>query len=189
MNDKPKERILETSQRLFYIQGYDATGINQILEESGTHKNSLYKYFPSKKDLGIAYLESQKISILDFVKKLSQQNPNLKDFIRTWINMILRQTRSDQFMGCPFANFSSQTLSDRESFHAVLKSALNDWIQIIGKYFEDCKKDRQLPESMDPYDLATQLISIYEGNVQMYLISHDKNYIKRIETDFLARIT
>ena len=53
----PKERILETAYKLFYAQGYNVTGINQILEESGVAKASLYQHFGSKEDLGIEYIK------------------------------------------------------------------------------------------------------------------------------------
>ena len=50
-----KNRILETAARLFQRQGYHATGLNQIVVESGTPKGSLYYYFPNgKEELAVA---------------------------------------------------------------------------------------------------------------------------------------
>lgn len=51
-----RERILETAYRLFYEQGYQATGINQIIEEASVAKSSLYQHFRTKDDLLVAYL-------------------------------------------------------------------------------------------------------------------------------------
>jgi TetR/AcrR family transcriptional repressor of lmrAB and yxaGH operons len=45
-----KEQILQAAARLFEKQGYHATGLNEILRESGTPKGSLYYYFPEGKD-------------------------------------------------------------------------------------------------------------------------------------------
>ena len=52
-----RRKILETASRLFYLQGYNATGINQIIEESGVAKATLYEHYRSKEDLLLAYLE------------------------------------------------------------------------------------------------------------------------------------
>lgn len=52
-----REQILETASRLFFTQGYNLTGINQIIEEAGVAKASLYYHFPSKEDLCVAYLQ------------------------------------------------------------------------------------------------------------------------------------
>jgi AcrR family transcriptional regulator len=54
-----KEQIIETASRLFYTQGYNLTGINQIIEEAGVAKASLYYHFPSKEDLCVEYLRQR----------------------------------------------------------------------------------------------------------------------------------
>lgn len=52
MNNKinTKEKFIETASRLFEIKGYNATGLNEILAESGAPKGSLYYHFPQGKE-------------------------------------------------------------------------------------------------------------------------------------------
>jgi TetR/AcrR family transcriptional repressor of lmrAB and yxaGH operons len=45
-----KDQILETTCQLMEKQGYHATGLNQIVKESGAPKGSLYYYFPGGKE-------------------------------------------------------------------------------------------------------------------------------------------
>lgn len=45
-----REAFLATMARLIEIQGYYATGLNQIVAESGAPKGSLYYYFPAGKE-------------------------------------------------------------------------------------------------------------------------------------------
>lgn len=45
-----KEKIFEAAARLFEKQGYHATGLNEIIRESGAPKGSLYYYFPDGKE-------------------------------------------------------------------------------------------------------------------------------------------
>jgi AcrR family transcriptional regulator len=49
--------IVRTASRLFYRQGYSNTGINQIIEEAGVAKSTLYQQFRSKEDILLVYLE------------------------------------------------------------------------------------------------------------------------------------
>lgn len=45
-----KEKFIETASRLFEVKGYNATGLNEILAESGAPKGSLYYHFPKGKE-------------------------------------------------------------------------------------------------------------------------------------------
>ena len=52
-----RERIVHTAYRLFSSRGVSQVGIDTILAESGAAKASLYKYFRSKEELVLAFLE------------------------------------------------------------------------------------------------------------------------------------
>src|ERR1700743_2785742 len=52
-----KDKIMNTANRLFFEQGYNLTGINQIIEEANISKPSLYNHFKSKSDLLLAYID------------------------------------------------------------------------------------------------------------------------------------
>lgn len=45
-----REHIIATTSVLLTQQGYHATGLNQIVRESGTPRGSLYHYFPNGKE-------------------------------------------------------------------------------------------------------------------------------------------
>ena len=45
-----RDQIIDTTSDLMESQGYHATGLNQIVAESGAPKGSLYHYFPGGKE-------------------------------------------------------------------------------------------------------------------------------------------
>ena len=51
------ERILRTADRLFYLKGIRAIGVDTIAAEIGISKRTLYNHFPSKDALIQAYLQ------------------------------------------------------------------------------------------------------------------------------------
>ncbi|SAK53831.1 TetR family transcriptional regulator [Caballeronia pedi] len=53
----PDARILLTAHDLFYRDGIRATGIDRVIAESGVAKKTFYRYFPSKDDLIVAFLD------------------------------------------------------------------------------------------------------------------------------------
>lgn len=52
-----RERILETAYELFSRRGIRDVGIDEVIERAGVAKASLYRHFPSKDELVIAFLE------------------------------------------------------------------------------------------------------------------------------------
>src|SRR5574341_2508378 len=56
-NATPKDRLFQTAARLFYKHGYRAIGVDTIVAESGIGKMTLYRHYPSKDDLIVAYLK------------------------------------------------------------------------------------------------------------------------------------
>lgn len=90
-----RDMILETASRLFQRQGYNGTGINQIIEESGTPKGSLYYHFPNgKEEIAIEAIKLVKEKILkhtkldllaadDVIEAFQQHINNIADFYDT----------------------------------------------------------------------------------------------------------
>ena len=52
-----RERIVEGSYELFAQRGIQAVGVDEVIETAGVAKATLYRHFPSKNDLVIAFLE------------------------------------------------------------------------------------------------------------------------------------
>jgi AcrR family transcriptional regulator len=52
-----RERILDTAYTLFSRRGIRAVGIDEVISRAGVAKATLYKHFPSKDDLVLAFLE------------------------------------------------------------------------------------------------------------------------------------
>ena len=92
-----KERILETADRLFYLQGIRAIGVDTIAAEIGISKRTLYNHFPSKDALIKAYLERR------FVQARRSDKSPVEQILATFDSLERRFAAKD-FRGCPFVN-------------------------------------------------------------------------------------
>ena len=126
---KPKHRILETALDLFYMQGYLATGINQIIQEASVSKASFYTHFKSKEDLCIAYLQLRHTRWSQWLEnKINQFDSPLDRFMAPLLFLKEWLPKSD-FRGCAFLNIASEiTESDSGVRQEVIaaKSALRN---------------------------------------------------------------
>jgi AcrR family transcriptional regulator len=52
-----RERLLDTAYELFSRRGIRDVGIDEVIDRAGVAKRTLYRHFPSKDDLVLAFLE------------------------------------------------------------------------------------------------------------------------------------
>ena len=98
-----RDQLLETAWRLFYRDGYHATGIDRILADAGVAKMTLYKHFRSKEELILAALEKRSAQFREsfsrylHAKKRAPERQLLAvfDWLIDWVS-------SKEFRGCFF---------------------------------------------------------------------------------------
>ncbi|WP_162384108.1 TetR/AcrR family transcriptional regulator [Spirosoma endbachense] len=116
-----KDRIIDVASRLFYEQGYNLTGINQIIDEAEIARASLYNHFDSKTELLLAYLEKAEriwFSQLDaFLEPIADPKEKL---LGLFDHRIGRQQKSG-FGGCQFIKISAEVSRSETSVLEVVK--------------------------------------------------------------------
>jgi AcrR family transcriptional regulator len=184
--EDPARRILATARRLFYAAGFPMTGVNQIIEESGTSKKSFYRYYPSKNDLALAYIESEKADYLNLFRGMSKRYPRHADFVRAWCFILKKEIEKQRYHGCPFANFAGQTTpEDDERFGPMLQRVITDWRALLveqlihGKpAFAAAKAERT----------AERMLMLYEGAIALWRMTGEESYFQRLEQELLELV-
>jgi AcrR family transcriptional regulator len=97
----PRERILLTAHELFYREGIRATGIDRVIADAGVTKVTFYRYFPSKNDLILAFLQYRhELWISWFTDALQRHGSSIKALtpaLAEWLG-------DKNFRGCAFIN-------------------------------------------------------------------------------------
>ncbi|WP_088105737.1 TetR/AcrR family transcriptional regulator [Halalkalibacter urbisdiaboli] len=135
--NETREKILETASRLFQLQGYHATGLNQIIKESGSPKGSLYYYFPNgKEELAEEAIIFTKETVTGYLRMELEKEPNSVLAIQTFIKKFsIEFDKVKKFEGAPIGLLALETwlMSDRlreacrltyESFQKVFAEKL-----------------------------------------------------------------
>lgn len=119
---KPQQRVLDTASRLFHNQGYNNTGINQIVEESGVVKSSLYQHYRSKEDIAIAFLNARHQSWFDKLKGQVSGGQTEKDKVLAAFDFIVQMNREEGFRGCAFLNMLSEINDENTRILEVIQA-------------------------------------------------------------------
>ena len=116
-----EKKILDTASRLFYSQGYNATGINQIIEEADVAKATLYQHFKSKDDLLIAYLEIMFEKTISKLRYVASTKSEPKEKISAIFEMLAENANSKGFRGCNFLNIAGEIPVENGRVYDVIR--------------------------------------------------------------------
>jgi AcrR family transcriptional regulator len=154
-----KERILETADRLFYLKGIRAIGVDTIAAEIGISKRTLYNHFPSKDALITAYLERRCVQ-----RPASDKSP--VEQILGVFDSLERRFASKDFRGCPFVNAVAEVGTESKSVRKIavaFKESRRLWF-----------RDLLLQIGVgDAEGLATQLVLLVDGSIAQDLVRDD----------------
>lgn len=183
IEEPARDRILRATSRLFYEQGYPNTGINEILSEAGAFKKSLYIHFPSKIELGKAYVQEQEAFILGTIERIIKRHDRYAEFIASWMRVVRRGIKTSYRYGCPLANLSNQTHDEPELAFTV-RAALDRWTTLFRTELLRMSWPHPVNEDQTA-DFAERILFYYQGAMQLYGMSGDIKYIKRLEHELL----
>lgn len=154
-----KDRILETADRLFYLQGIRAVGVDTIAAEIGISKRTLYNHFPSKDALIAAYLARR------FVAPRPSEKPPVEQILGTFDSLERRFSARD-FRGCPFVNAVAELGSEDRSVRKIaiaFKESRRLWF-----------RDQLVQIGVGNAEaLATQLAVLVDGCIAQDLVRND----------------
>lgn len=136
-----RARAIDTAVRLFRLQGYTATGLTQILQESGAPKGSFYFHFPRGKtqlaEEAIDQYIAARISVLRAI------SANTTGDALIFVHQIFRtfaaeMVASDFQYGCLMQNLANELPAlDAELTKRVARGFV-DSTELIAQHFRGC---------------------------------------------------
>lgn len=157
-------KIFDTARELFYRRGIRAVGVDEIVNEAGVTKPSLYRAFKSKDDLIAACLrESGKEGREAVLAAVAAAGDDPLERLQALVRHYMIQLRAPEFRGCPMSNVAVE-----------LPEAGNPGREIV----QDCKAELrmivvQLARDLgvsDPEGLADGLLLVIEGAIATHHI-------------------
>jgi AcrR family transcriptional regulator len=159
MANNLQERILQAASELFYSQGIKATGVEAIVKLAGTNKMTLYKYFPSKDDLVVAFLRKRDADFTSwFVEQVDSRANQPKDKLLAVFDVIGEWLDVSEFRGCAFINAAAEFPVEGNPVHRVSAEFYDNFRGYIGGLAGQCG-------IASPDSLAVQLSLLVEGAI------------------------
>ena len=175
----PRTRLLETAARLFREQGYNGTGINQLIAESGIAKASFYHHFPGKEDLFIAVLGHLHEAWLSDLEGALAIQPTASEKIRELFRLQRKTACGPGATGCAFQNAAGEFPLGhprvREAIQAHRAGLARMQRELISEHFETRGFGR------DAVEAAEELAVLLEGGMKAAHMTGDPAPIEAAE--------
>jgi AcrR family transcriptional regulator len=104
----PKEKLFQTAARLFYQHGYRAIGVDTIASEAGIGKMTLYRHYPSKDDLILAFLQESNKEFWEYFDQSTKDATTARGKLLAFFEALEGYTTSPNCYGCPFINLATE---------------------------------------------------------------------------------
>ena len=171
MPQSKREELIETAIKLFYREGFHATGIDKLLAESGCAKMTLYKYFRSKEELILAALRRlDEMARLEFERETERRAKTPVGRLLAMFDVLGGFIERPEFNGCYFINASAEY---SHPDHPIQRLCAENK-RLTTRYIEGLCAAAGAP---DPAGLARKLNLLLEGAIVTAHVARDPNAV------------
>jgi AcrR family transcriptional regulator len=149
-----RERIVETSAELFRAQGYNATGVKQIVTAAQAPFGSLYHFFPGgKEQLGAEAIVTSGKLYEELIPAVLEPAPDPVTGVRNFFAGAAEHLKQTAYAdACPIATVALEVSSTSEAMRQACAQVFESWIEAGVRYFADAgiapEKARELTIAM-----------------------------------------
>ena len=159
MKKNTRELLLDSAFKTFYKQGFQGANIATILNDVGINKGSMYHFFKSKKELGLAVVKERiELKLIEKYSKIK----NLQELFNT-----LKSAPKTLTYGCPLNKMSQEMIYLDNDFKKVLTEVYLTFETLISNITKSKSK-------------AQLIIATYKGALMIYHLNQNREQFKDI---------
>jgi TetR/AcrR family transcriptional repressor of nem operon len=165
-----REKLVDVAFDVIYHNGYYSTSVDKILKAANMNKGSMYHYFKSKKELGLAVVKER---VSDYIEdKYSVLLKYDSNIIEELLKLIKDRKNFDFVTGCKVNNLV-QELSGRDNeFKSALEIIYFRFEEIIEEVLQKAILNNEIQHN-DVKSLGIYVVASLEGCLITAKKSHD----------------
>jgi TetR/AcrR family transcriptional regulator, fatty acid metabolism regulator protein len=179
MDDNKKEQIRKAALAVFSRQGFHETTVEQIAQEAGIAKGTIYLYYTSKEEILISIFRRYLDEMLDFADHLLDSAPSLPEMLAGLFRKQVDLLREEPGLIKLFVRRSLHAVSHGDERMVEFNRYL---VERIVKLLKRARKTGEV-RSFDVRIVACALLSLQE-TLPLYLMT----YAGKLPNDAPARV-
>lgn len=179
------QEALDKATELFRRKGFAATSMQDIVDELGVGRGSLYQTFGNKQALYIAALNNYKLQRYQRFHELFGDAPSAKEGIRKILSYLVTGLGRN---GCLVSNtILERAIHDPES-EAEATHAVEHNIEMLTMLLQQAQEEGDFPTERDPKRTARYLQTGMQGLNLMVIINPDQEQLQFIADDLFLSL-
>jgi AcrR family transcriptional regulator len=115
----PRDRVLDTADRLFFSVGVHAVGVDRIIGEAGVARATLFRHFRTKDDLIAAYLQRRADRARATLTELRTAHTEPGQVLAAIADVVDDYRSQPGFRGCEFINAAAEFADPQHPAHRL----------------------------------------------------------------------
>ena len=163
-----RKRVLDAAAALFQARGYHATGMREILKETGLSSGAFHHHFPTKDALAMAVIADRvapavRETWIDPVREARSLNAAIQ---RVFAAIIRGIDRRGAVYGCPLNNLAMELSFSNPQFRHALRAIFLEWQAVLAERIADTRGGARL-DKQEHAAAAAFIVASYSGAMNM----------------------
>lgn len=155
--EQSRQRLVDATATLLQRQGYHATGLAEVVAESGAPRGSLYFYFPGgKEELACAALEASGARWREVLEAVVGSAEDPGEAVEAACRFLGESLAASGFVeGCPLATVGLEASHESERVRETIARHYDGWTSRIAARLEAAGVGREPARRLATFGLAT----------------------------------
>jgi TetR/AcrR family transcriptional repressor of nem operon len=160
-----RDHLIDVGVGLMHQNGYNATGLADILKAADVPKGSFYHHFSSKEDFAAAALERYGMREREHATAFLNDTttPPLKRLRRYFSDLVKIYGQKGAIPGCMMGRFSLEIAEESPQLRKRISASFDHWQHSIATVLQQAVTQKELPAGTDSESLAGFLLNSWEG--------------------------
>ena len=160
-----REHLIDVGLGLMHQNGYNVTGLTDILKAADVPKGSFYHHFGSKENFAAAALERFAIREAEHAAAVLNDTttPPLKRLRRYFSDLVKIYGQTGAIPGCMMGRFSLEIAEESPQLRKQISASFDHWQHTIATAIQQAVSQKELPADTDHESLAGFLLNSWEG--------------------------
>ena len=160
-----RQEVLDVAARIFSEKGYEATSIQEIAEEVGILKGSLYYYIDTKEDLLYGVIRDAYDAALGVIRELEQRDGGALDLIETLVHRHVEVFAATRLQSTVFFREFRALSAERQN---TIREAADVYIRFVVSQIRKGQRSGEIRSDINPRLAAIGIIGMMNSMAFWY---------------------